>query len=233
MERRPEPLRKMATLRYSDRMGCVWAQQQRGIAMNSISDWIASLKGNDAYAAEQLWNRYSSRLVDLAKHKLGKAPKTVADEDDIAQSVFRSLCRGAAAGRFADIRNRDDLWWLLLAITKQKVVDHVRRESAQKRGAGLTYAETAMPQSDKGDAFNLDWLAGDDPTPDLLVMLEEQSNRLLKLLRDDNLRSVAISRIEGYTVNEIATILAISTRSVERKLQLIRKAWSRDLLTLE
>jgi DNA-directed RNA polymerase specialized sigma24 family protein len=200
----------------------------------SVSTCIGHLKIGDLNAAQELWNRYASRLAEIARRKLRDAPVTIADEDDIAASVFRSVCRGAAAGRFADINNRDDLWWLLLAITKQKVVDQIRYESAQKRGRGNVRLEVDVSSSASGEpTFSLDDLVGDSPTPDLLVMLEEQSQRLLELLRDDRLRRIAVSRIEGYTVPEIADSLAVSARSVERKLQLIRKAWGRELLVAE
>jgi DNA-directed RNA polymerase specialized sigma24 family protein len=52
---------------------------------------------------------------------------------------------------------------------------------------------------------------------------------LLGLLRDDVLRQIALLRIEGYQVEEIAATIGISTRSIERKLQLIRRAWARQL----
>jgi RNA polymerase sigma factor (sigma-70 family) len=202
-------------------------------ASNSVSKWIESLKSQDADAAQRLWDRYSARLIELARQKLRNAPKGGADEEDIAQSVFHSVWRGATAGRLRDVKNRDDLWWLLLAITKQKVVDHIRRESAQKRGAGRVTSEVAMASDFRESAFTLDWLVGEEPTPDFLVVLDEQNNRLLGLLRTDELRSVAVSRIEGYTVPEIAADLAISTRTVERKLQLIRKTWAKDLSVVD
>ena len=50
------------------------------------------------------------------------------------------------------------------------------------------------------------------------------------MLRNDQLREIAILRIEGYNVAEIAQKLAIGMRAVERKLQLIRKKWKRELL---
>jgi RNA polymerase sigma factor (sigma-70 family) len=193
---------------------------------HSVSQWIAALKGREAEAAQRLWERYSGRLVQIARQKLRKGPRAVADEEDIAQSVFHSVCRGAAAGRFGDVKNRDDLWWLLLAITKQKVVDHIRRESAKKRGERRVKSETSLASQD--NAFSLDSLVGDEPTPEHLAMLNEQNERLLGLLRDDRLRSVAMWRLEGYTVPEIAADLEMSTRSIERKLQLIRRAWAKD-----
>src|SRR4051794_14685985 len=98
---------------------------------DSISEWIGRLKTGDAEAAQNLWDRYAQALVKAARKKLGDVPRTVADEEDVAQSVFSSICRGAAAGRFSDVRSRDELWWLLLSTTTQKVVDHIRRELAQ------------------------------------------------------------------------------------------------------
>jgi DNA-directed RNA polymerase specialized sigma24 family protein len=196
----------------------------------SVSQWIDQLKEGNADAAQRLWERYALQLVDLARRRLKDAPKRVADQDDVAASVFHSVCRGAAAGRFQNVKNRDDLWWLLLAITQQKVVDHVRRETAQKRGAGRIRSESVLNKgSDESHGFALDRLVGDDPSPEFVVMLDEQHQRLLGLLRDDYLRKIAVSRIEGFTVPEIAADFCVTTRTIERKLQLIRHAWSKEL----
>jgi DNA-directed RNA polymerase specialized sigma24 family protein len=200
------------------------------VAAQSVSHWIAHLKDGNAIAAQQLWDRYARRLVEYAQRRMKDLPKRVADEEDVAASVFQTLCRGAAAGRFQNVKNRDDLWWMLLAITKQKVVDHVRRETAQKRGGGRVQFESCFNGSaDDSNAFALDHLVSDAPTPEFLASLEEQHNRLLGLLRDDRLRQIAVFRIEGFTVPEIAVDLRLSTRSIERKLQLIRGVWSKEL----
>jgi RNA polymerase sigma factor (sigma-70 family) len=199
----------------------------------SVTEWITSLKGADAEAAQKLWERYSERLLQLASRKMRDAPKGISDEEDIAQSVFRNVCRGAAAGRFGDVRNRDDLWWLLVAITKQKVVDHIRRESAQKRGASRVRTESALSGRQRDDRrFSLDYLVGREPTPEFLAMFDEEVSRLLALLRDDRLRQIALQRIEGYTATEISAQMGISPRSVERKLKLIRVSWSRQYVSI-
>jgi RNA polymerase sigma factor (sigma-70 family) len=201
---------------------------------NSVSAWIANLKAGEASAAHRLWSRYADRLVDLARRRLGAAPKAVADEEDIAQSVFDSICRGAAAGRFDRLNNRDDLWWILLAVTRQKAVDHIRREASLKRGGGRVRSESGLNSGKSGDGpFALDQLVGYEPTAELLAILEEQHRRLLGVLRDDGLRKIAILRIEGYTVSEIADMLGVSLRSIERKLRLIRNAWTHDLSNVD
>jgi DNA-directed RNA polymerase specialized sigma24 family protein len=145
--------------------------------------------------------------------------------------VFTALCHGADVGRLQGLANRDELWWFLLAVTKQKIVDHVRSETAQKRGGGR--AQTSG--GDRGPADESDVvrrfreLVSHEPTPDFLVMLEEEHRRLLDLLRDDQLRSIAAWRVEGYSVEEIAARLRIAPRSVTRKLALIRKTWANEV----
>ena len=69
---------------------------------NSVSEWLVGLQTGEDTAVNQLWERYANELVNLARANLANAPKVIADEEDVAQSVFRSICRGAAAGRFAD-----------------------------------------------------------------------------------------------------------------------------------
>ncbi len=117
---------------------------------------------------------------------------------------------------------------LLLATTRRKIIDHVRRERAQKRGGGAVATEADLATDDSA-RFRLDQLMGDDPTPDLLAALNEEHARLVGLLADARLQEIARLRIEGYSVQEIAERLDIGKRSVERKLDLIRKCWAEEL----
>ena len=103
-------------------------------------------------------------------------------------------------------------------------------KTAQKRGAGYVETEANLAGSGRESiGFRLDQLVGTTPTPDLLVALDEEHERLLGLLRDDQLRSIATARIEGYSVQEIAEQMGIAKRSVERKLDLIRKRWGEEM----
>ena len=192
----------------------------------SVSAWIVGLKAGEAQAIHNLWARYYEDLVRMARHRIGKGPRQAADEEDVVQSVFATIFRGAQAGRFEKVADRDDLWWLLLALTYNKTVDHLRHEGRQKRGGGLVVRESDLGN---GEApFDLAQVIGRSPTPEVLAALEEEYDRLLSLLRDDQLRRVAALRIEGWQVSEISTELNISVRSVERKLRLIRSRWSAE-----
>ena len=53
------------------------------------------------------------------------ARRRVADEDDVALSAFKSLCVGAARGRYPILTDRDDLWRLLIVIAARKASSSV------------------------------------------------------------------------------------------------------------
>ncbi len=192
----------------------------------SVSIWVNNLKGGDADAAQQLWGRYFQKLVKQAQAKLRDCPPQGTDAEDIAVSVFESLWRGSQEGRFEDVRNRDELWWLLLAITRHKVANHVRKESAQKRG-GQSVPKRLGDNNDPGYSF--EELVSAEPTPEYLLQLQEEYSRALALLRDDRLRQIAALKLEGYTTEEISNELTISAATVTRKLRLIRATWEREL----
>jgi DNA-binding CsgD family transcriptional regulator len=52
---------------------------------------------------------------------------------------------------------------------------------------------------------------------------------LLGLLGDRELESIALWRMEGYTVDQIAERLGYQGRTIKRKLRLIRNLWEREI----
>jgi len=194
----------------------------------SVSQWITGLKSGEQDAIQQLWIRYEKELVHLARCRLATLPRGVADEDDIANTAFYSLCRAAAGGRLRDVSNRDDLWWILLALVKRKVVDHQRRETSAKRGGGQVRAMTDVGFASSGELV-LEEIVDSEPTPEHLVAMDEQLAFLMSLLRTDELRRVAGLRLEGHSQEEIAAKLNVVTKTVGRKLNLIRKTWANEL----
>ena len=114
----------------------------------SVTLWIRDLKGGHDDAVGKLWAKYFERLVRTAGRKLADVPKRMADEEDVALSAFHSLCRGAQAGRFDLLQDRDDLWRLLVAIASRKAVDQMRRQTSQKRGGGAVRGESVVYTAD-------------------------------------------------------------------------------------
>ena len=191
----------------------------------SVTHWLDLLQAGDPTAAEKLWESYFGRLVALARARLQGVPRGAADEEDVALSAFDSFCRGAQRGRFPQLDDRNNLWRLLVVITARKAVDLAQHEARKKRG-GPVFAEGG-PQ-DSSAAARLDQLDGREPTPEFAAEVAEQCQRLLDRLGDSELRSVALWKMEGYSIDEIAARLGCAPRTVDRKLWVIRTLWESE-----
>jgi RNA polymerase sigma factor (sigma-70 family) len=197
----------------------------------SITRWIADLQLGSAdpalaRAQEALWSRYFRRLVGLANQKLGDAPRALADEEDVAVSALRSLFEGVPDGRFPKLHDRNGLWPLLAKITANKAIDQRRRVTTQKQGAGRVRGNSALFGTESSTADWPDALLDEELRPDVLVAMAEHCQHLLSLLRDDQMRSIARRKLEGYTNSEIAAQLGVVERTVERRLGMIRDYWA-------
>jgi DNA-directed RNA polymerase specialized sigma24 family protein len=193
----------------------------------SVSRWIDRLKAGEPSAAGPLWQAYFRRLVELARQRLRGLCGAAADEEDVALSAFDSFCKGAAEGRFPRLEDRDDLWQLLLLITGRKAANLLTRQRREKHGGGRVVHASALAGGEETDAFAL--VMGREPTPELAAQAAEECRRLLDGLGDDELRAVAVAKMEGLTNEEVARRLSRSLSWVERKLGLIRKTWQREV----
>lgn len=189
----------------------------------SVTAWIGDLKQGHDDATQKIWERYFERLVRVASRKLGSAPRRIADEEDVAVSVFNTLCEGAAAGRFDQLSDRDDLWKLLTAIAGMKAVDQIRRQTAKKRGGEKVRGESIVGTSQMA---GFDQFIHDEPTPEFLAVMDEQQQAMFGALPDPSQQAVARLRLEGHGNEDIAEKLNMSLRSVERKLKVIREIWT-------
>jgi DNA-directed RNA polymerase specialized sigma24 family protein len=194
----------------------------------SITRWFDSLQAGNRETAQELWRRFASRLIGLARARLQSAPRRAADEEDAVLSAFDSFCRGAEQGRFPQVQDRGDLWNLLVAITIHKVSDQVQHERRQKRGGGAVLGEADLARGSDADRAFAD-IIGREPPPQLAAEMAEQCHRLLELLQDEDLRSIALLKMEGYTNDEIAGRLDYARSTVQRKLNLIRSRWEQEV----
>jgi DNA-directed RNA polymerase specialized sigma24 family protein len=192
----------------------------------SVTSWIVQLKRGDHEAAQKLWERYYARLVALARGKLARSRRGAdADEEDAVLSAFDTFCTSAARGRFPILRDRDDLWRLLMIITLRKVSDQVARQGRKKRGDGRVLNASVLVEGPDDSTQALEVIVGRDPSPEVAATVAEEFERLLDSLPDDAIRQIAVWRLEGYTREEIAQRMDCSPRTVAYKVELIRKTW--------
>jgi DNA-directed RNA polymerase specialized sigma24 family protein len=189
----------------------------------SITRLFNQLQLGDRAAAQKLWELYFHRLVGLARTKLGAVPRGTADEEDVALSAFDSFCRAAEQGRFPQLADRNSLWRLLMVITARKAAHQKRDAGRQKRGGG----SATVSEADEEGLLNS--VLSREPDPAFAAEVAEQSRALLNGLANEELRQIALRKMEGYTNEEIAAQLGFALATVERRLRLIRKRWEKEL----
>jgi DNA-directed RNA polymerase specialized sigma24 family protein len=198
-------------------------------AEDSIAGWYDRLQAGDEDAARELWDRYFPRLVGLARDKLaGLRRRVAADEEDVALSAFDSFCQRARRGEFTDIRAADSLWRVLATITARKAARLVRDQHRLKRGGGAVAGESGFAGLDPAASTpgGINRVAGPTLSPLVEAEVAEGMVRLLDLLGDDELRRVALMKMDGHTNLEIGSMLRCAPATVERRLALIRRIWN-------
>lgn len=187
----------------------------------TITVWYRQLKTGNNDAARHLWIAYFSRMVGLAKRRLGRGHGAAFDEEDVALCAFDVFCRAVRDGKFTSLKDRDELWQLIARITVCQAADHTKYEYAQKRGG---------PRNMTGgwhrpDAIPLDEVIEVGADPAFLAAMSDQCRHLIALLDDEELQTLAVRRMEGFTIEEIAENMGYSRRTIQRMLSLIRDVW--------
>lgn len=186
----------------------------------SITYWFEQLRRGNPDAAAKLWDRFFDRLVAASRAEMQNTNRRVADEEDIAAGVMAALCACADRGKLPMIDDRKSLWRLLLTWTRHDIADHVRAQRRIKRGGGNVRGDSAL-----GSMEGFDKIADQTPSPELLMQMQEQYVSLLAKLPDAVLQKIAVAKMEGHSTDEIALSLGVATRTIQRKLELIRDCW--------
>ena len=192
----------------------------------NVSHWIDLVKAGDSVAANRIWKHYFDRLVRSVRGRLYGQNRAVSDEEDIVLSVFDSFYNAAENGRFPDLSDRDDLWRLLMRMAARKVVDKRRHDQRQRRGGDVNLH--SLDQS--GDDRHVFEAIGDEPSPEMVLMMEESVEQFFSHLGVGHLRDLAGAKLEGYSNADLAQQFGCSERTIERRLHLIREKCQQELV---
>lgn len=196
----------------------------------SVSRLITNVKKGRESAAHLLFDRYYPKLMGLARSRMKSASRRVVDEEDVVITAFHSFLMRARDGGYPKLQGRDELWRLLATITAHKAASLQGREKRRKRGGGRAVLSLPVSVEDRyGTMQTMSELASPDPDPQLVVTMNDSLDHLLSLLKDDELRTIAIARLHGESNQEIANKIRRSVPTIERRLRLIRDVWSESL----
>jgi RNA polymerase sigma factor (sigma-70 family) len=182
-------------------------------------------------AAHAICNRFTAALLALCSHSLSQRLRAKADPDDLVQSAFAAFFARQTSKEPFDLKDRDALWNLLVTITLNKA-----RNLANHYSAGCREVNREQPQeddaTDEGGALPAPmWMLArmdrSEPTPAEAALLKEEFELRLASLPED-LRQIALCKLEGCTNLEIAEKIGRVERTVENQLSRIRRRWMMD-----
>jgi RNA polymerase sigma-70 factor (ECF subfamily) len=174
------------------------------------------LRRGDQRIADEVFHRFASRLVALARSRLDLDLLRKVDPEDVVQSAFQSFFRRQAAGEFV-LTTWDSLWSLLAMITVHKAGHQIRYYRAARREAGQERSAFRA-----GHDSVADWEAvAREPTPSHALMLSETVEELMKSLSESEQQILALT-LQGGSVQEISEVVDCSERTVRRVLERIR-----------
>jgi RNA polymerase sigma-70 factor (ECF subfamily) len=171
----------------------------------------------DQRAAEALVERYTERLLALARSRMSTPLARHIDPEDVLQSAYRSFFVGTRDGRYV-LQRSGDLWRLLAAITLHKLHHQVERHTAQKRTSTRTQSLDA-----KGSLYGLQAAQlNHEPSPAEAAALADELEQVLRGLSTRERRMVEM-RLQGYSLDEIATTTQRCERTVRRILEKVKE----------
>ncbi|WP_182866705.1 sigma-70 family RNA polymerase sigma factor [Stieleria mannarensis] len=248
-------------------------------------------------AAAKLYRCYRRQVERVARGRLTPGGG-LADEEDVAQSAFRSFFDRIETGQLDALVTGGQAWAILARLTRNKAIDSVRYDNALCRGGeggrraseslagdamkssrvnlltnqpganqpganqpganqpggkhangsvtgGPVGARNRLPIGDgvspnssriefasqrtsgKREDFPLDAVRdANQRSGEELAASNEAVERFLEQLSEATLRGIVSMKLHGFTNEEIAEKLGCATRTVERKLNLIRRLWS-------
>jgi RNA polymerase sigma-70 factor (ECF subfamily) len=146
---------------------------------------IGRVARGDAQAFEAVYDELSSAVFGLAR----RVVRDPARAEDVTQEVFLEVWRKAA--RFDSGLGKAKTW--VMTIAHRRAVDAVRRNESLKR---------------QDDRSVVDEVSHDEPA-DAVIAAEDHGavRECMETLTDLQLESVRLAYFNGYTYNEVATLL--------------------------
>jgi RNA polymerase sigma-70 factor (ECF subfamily) len=189
---------------------------------DSFDDLMARVRAGDEAAASQLFHRFASRLIALARGRLDALVRQKVDPEDVVQSVFKSFFLRHAEGQW-DLGGWEGLWALLTVLT----VRRCGRHAAHYRRASRDVRREAAPRDGENEPLAVCAALAREPSPAEAAELADTLGELLTSL-DQRDRDIVVFSLQGYETAEVAARAGCSQRSVQRVLQWVRSRLERQ-----
>jgi RNA polymerase sigma-70 factor (ECF subfamily) len=191
---------------------------------DSFPEFLARLRAGDSAAASELFQRFASQLINLARRQFAAELRHKVDPEDVVQSAYKSFFARYGDGKLEAV-SWNSLWGLLTLITLRKCAERVAYHRAERRDAAreLSTPSGGGPSEEAGP-----WLEAlsREPTPPEAALLNEAVEQLLAGLDEDERQIVELS-LQGHTTQEISDRLGQPERTVRRMRERVRNRLER------
>jgi len=185
----------------------------------------------DEQARTDFWNAHYPQLKFLVSNRIRGIQPLAGLESDIAHETIAQFFNGVDDGRFHDTSGPAQIWSLLITIAQRTLNQQRRTLTAQKRGGEGQNPDSQAAANQVGFPDAIDHVADTkDHGAHEEAQLRDLLDHLLGRLPDDEARQIVLHRLEGRTTVEIADLLGISNRRVQRLLREIKRHWEAELL---
>ena len=173
----------------------------------SFHELLRRVRTGDEDAAAQVVRKYEPALRRLIRMRLTDPRLTrLLDSVDVCQSVLANFFVRMAAGQF-DLNTPDQLLKLLSVMARNRLLDHVARETAERRDQ--------RRRMDGDEA--LEGVAAPQPSPSQVVAARDLLDRVRASMSDDE-RFLADQRALGREWADIAEETGGSPEALRKRL---------------
>jgi RNA polymerase sigma-70 factor (family 1) len=153
---------------------------------------IKNLRKGDTQAFEQIFRKYWQRLYVVAKAKL----MSHDEAEEVIQGIFSALWEKRATLLIHDLEH------YLHVCVRNKVLNQIRSNITKEKY--WAHYKTFLPQSNEVTADTVAFIDLDNALENAVNALPEKSRQVFRL-----------SRVEGRSNAEIASLLALSEKAIE------------------
>jgi RNA polymerase sigma-70 factor, ECF subfamily len=175
---------------------------------------VEKVRTGSESAAAELFNRYVSRLLRVARKRIGERMNSRLDPEDVVQSVFRTFFTRLKNDQF-EFADDDDLSKLLVRITLHKTLRQIAYHRAARRNPGQEAPQGELSQHD------IMQVMAKEPTPVTVVTFMDQLDHFLGRLSPEE-QQILTLRLQGYSTEEIAGQINSYDRKVRRVLERVK-----------
>ena len=175
-----------------------------------VGELLSRVRSGDAAAAEELVRSYEPELRRAIRVRLTDARlRRLVDSIDICQSVLAGFFVRTVAGQY-DIQSPEELLKLLVTMARNRVIDWVRRDNADRRDG----RRNVSLEDENGQMRPI---AQQQPSPVSVLVNRELMENVRSRLAPDELKLME-QRAEGLDWNEIAASTGEQPNAVRMRL---------------